>query len=658
MVLQRQMPIRIGGSTEPGQTVSATLNGKKATTVANASGDFTVVLPAMEAGGPYSLTLENTSGEQLVLEDVLIGEVWFCSGQSNMAMPVYRCEPFYQMSRAEFAKAIPEDPGLRLFQVERAVSPGRPKKELNSKSVWRTTNANNARSFSGYAYFFGKELRERLNVPVGVINSSWGGTSIQPWIPDAEFYAAGRENDIKILEIGRNYSDALAAGREPKSVKALREWVDKYYNYNPEATQKAEAWAEQGFDDSDWEQGVKLREPGMGWFRSTIDIPETWTEMDLTLFLYVVNQFDETYFNGEKIGSFSLENPSAVSSYNVPRRLVKVGENEIAVRVAWFVGPWGGLWSGDKFFLSTRGQPKNQKIIIPGNSWRMKQEFVLPPDMQTSQPMGKGALEGPGIPGTLFNGMVNAWADVSIRGVLWYQGRSNMNDSVDYFQLHKLWVSAWRKAWNQPDMPMIITQLAGCLQDRPTNPFPKDQWKEIKPGQASGASAICEVQESLLFFPNMGCVVANDLGEQSNLHPKRKKELGYRAAMEAMRLAYNYRGVTAGPRFKSMRQENGTLRLLFDNVGGGLTTSDGNGPTSFVIAGADGVFFWADARFDENTVVLSAEEVSDPVNARYAWSDFAGDANLQNKEGFPAFPFRSDLPNYLKNVFSIREGEL
>jgi len=649
MVLQRQMPIRIEGATEPGQTVSVTLNGKNAKSVANASGNFTVVLPAMEAGGPYSLTLENNSGERLSLEDVLIGEVWFCSGQSNMSMPVYQCEPFCQMSGAEYVKAIPEDPGLRLFQVERAVSPGRPKKELNPKSKWRTMNANNARSFSGYAYFFGKELREKLNVPVGLINSSWGGTAIQPWIPDAEFYAAGRENDIKLLEIGRDYSDALAAGREAKSVKALREWVEKYYNYNPEATQNSKAWAKQDFDDSDWEKVIKLREPGIGWFRNTIDIPEAWVGKDLALFLYVVVQRDEVYFNGEKIGSFSLENPSAVSSYKVPGRLVKARENVIAVRVSWFVGPWGGLWSGDKLFIRCPELRKIPPMIIPSTTWRMKQEFVIPRDVPTPQPMGKGALEGPGIPGTLFNGMVNAWTDVPIRGVLWYQGRSNVRDPEDYFHLHKRWISAWRKAWNDPDMPMIMTQLAGCLQDRPTNPFPKDQWKKIKPGQPSGAAAICEVQEHLLSFPNMGCVVANDMGEQSNLHPKRKKELGYRAAMEAMRLAYGYQGVTAGPRFKSMMKENGTLRLLFDNIGGGLTTSDGNGPTSFAIAGANGVFYWADARFDGNAIVLSAEQVSNPVHVRYAWSDFAGDANFINKDGFPAFPFRTDLPNYLKN---------
>lgn len=644
MVLQREVPVRIVGKARPEARIDGELNGQKSLAIVDSKGEFVLEFTAMKAGGPYSLVLRSGPEETVTFKDVLIGEVWFCSGQSNMALPTIQCEPFCRMTPQEFMNAVTPDSNLRLFQTERALSPGFPKWDLAENSRWRISDANSVRNFSGYAYFFGENLREKLNVPVGLVNSSWGGTAIQSWIPDDAYFAAGREKEMSVIRLGRAYSEALAEGREPEAVKAQREWVQKYYAYNPDATKSAAGWKSEDLDDSDWEKGTKLKRPGIGWFRNTVEVPAELAGKELHIYLYVVINREETFFNGEKIGSYSLEKPSPVSSYMIPGRLVKPGKNLIAVRLSWFSGQGGGLWgNGEKFFIQARGASP----LKLSDNWKVRQEFSIPQNELTPAPLGKDFMESAGVPGTLFNGMVNPWTKVPVRGVLWYQGCSNMQDPEDYFNLHKIWLKAWRDAWKQQDMPVIITQLAGYIRDTPDNPLPDDYWKSLSPSAASGVAAICEVQEAMLRFPKVGCVVSNDFGDQSNIHPKRKSELGRRAAMESMRLAYGYSGVTAGPRFKNMASENGKLRIFFSNAVGGLTTSKGDAPGNFAVAGGDGRFYWANAVLDGDSVVLSSQKVPAPVHARYAWENFAGNPNLRNREGFTAFPFRTDRPEYL-----------
>ena len=251
-----------------------------------------------------------------------------------------------------------------------------------------------------------------------------------------------------------------------------------------------------------------------------------------------------------------------------------------------------------------------------------------------------------GFPGTLFNGMIAPLADFPVRGVLWYQGESDAYFADVYYAKQREQIKAWRERWHNPEMPFIITQLAGCGRGAPTKRLPDDYWKEILPGANGVATSIREVQGEIGKLQNVGLITAVDVGDHSDAHPRDKQTIGLRAAKEAERLAYGYKIVSRGPTFRAMNVQNSKIRVLFDNIGGGLVTEDGGAPRAFAVAGKDGKYVWADAVIDGDAVVVSSPQIAEPVSVRYAWADFRPDLNLCNKEGFPAFPFRTDAPKY------------
>ena len=299
------------------------------------------------------------------------------------------------------------------------------------------------------------------------------------------------------------------------------------------------------------------------------------------------------------------------------------------------------------FYLQL-GNDKNDRIRLNG-AWKYKVEFKIDTQKLGTRPTPPDDLSisqsSPYFPATLYNSMVAPWTVYPIRGVIWYQGESNAGAYEEYMKLHPLLIQDWRNKWNNPEMPFLFIQLAAFERHSPAKPGPADFWKNRQPSDSSWPK-LREVQTATLAIPNTGMAVAIDVGNPFDIHPADKQTLGYRLGKEAERICYGSREISAGPLYERMTVEGNKVRLFFKNTGSGLVARDG-APTSFAIAGKDGNFVWADAKIDGDTVLVWSDKVKEPVEVRYAWAGYPGNANLYNKEGFPASPFRTAKPDYL-----------
>ena len=654
MVLQREKPITISGTAEPGKVVKATLAGKSVYAEADKNGEWEAVFPAMKAGGPYVLEIVGKDGKPTVFNDILVGEVWICSGQSNMQMPVMGGK-FWRVKNAEQEVKNANHPNIRLFNVPRSKSPGYLQKEI--KGSWTLCTPESVKDFSAAGYFFGRQLNKDLNVPIGLIHASWGGTRIEPWISEAAYIEAGRD-EANLVKAARTPSkeqeQKLKKAQADYQIK-FNNWLKAFHNTNPAATAKAKEWKNPSFNDSKWEKavlpgGIPVEVDGVGWFRHSVNLPAEWAGKDLVLNLGAVDDCDETFFNGVKVGETGAEKEGYWAQnrrYTVPGKLVKAGKNVIAVRVADHFSN-GGLMGSEKTMYVTLKQGKAKRIAI-AKDWKFKMEFAanmkkLGPRPSTPA-MLSGGINSPSYPSTLFNSMIAPWTKYPIRGAIWYQGCSNAG-SADYYPLHKILIKDWRKQWNNPEMPFILVQLAGFESHRPNRRLADNYWTKKAPLDRVPYALTREIQAEMLRLPNTGMAVAMDIGDHSDIHPADKQTVGYRLAKEAERIAYHSGKVSQGPLFKSMKIEGNKIRLFFTNVGKGLSTKDGKKPGAFAIAGKDGKYVWADAVIDGSTVVVSSPKVKEPKNVRYAWVQYRGDVNLCNKDGFAASPFRTDKPEY------------
>ena len=648
MVLQRQKPIQIVGTAEAGKSVKVTIGDNSVIAEACKDGVWKAVLPAMEAGGPYTVTVSGAKDSKpIVFKDVLIGEVWFCSGQSNMQMPVvggkFWCS---KNGRAEAAAA--KYPNIRIFQVSRVVSPGVEKDVIKSTYGWEVCSPGTIGKFSACGYYFGRELHKDLNIPVGLIDSSWGGTRIEPWISEKGYTDGKRSNELLRIKSAReqNYEQKMREA-EAKVEKAVDAWISKFYSTYAKETAAAKEWAMPATDTASW-SSVNLPEYnfedlGVVWFRYAVDVPADWAGKELKLSLGAIDDLDETFFNGKMVGKTTLKDAEYWAKkrvYTIPGKLVKAGKNTIAIRVSNLYSA-GGFSAGSGMILAN----KNAKISLRGK-WFMKPEFIADVKKIGSRPsVDPVKVSSPQFPATLFNAMVKPFTVYPMRGFIWYQGCSNTGNARDYMNLHPLLIKDWRNRWNDQTMPFIFAQLAAFHAHRPKNPTTLEALKKLAPSEANYA-ALREVQTATLNVPLTGMGVAIDIGDHSDIHPANKQDLAYRMAQEAKRLVYGYKGVTSGPMFKSMKVENGKARIEFTNIGKGLKVKGGK-LNCFAVAGKDGKFVWANAKLDGNSVVVWSEKVKEPAHVRYAWAGFPIDPNLYNKEGFPAVPFRTDAPDYL-----------
>lgn len=626
MVMQRDRPLPVWGWTEPGKKVEASIGKNTAKGVAGADGKFVVMLAPMPAGGPYELIVKGSS--RVIVRNVMLGEVWICSGQSNMQWPVNNSAN----AAAEVAAAA--CPGIRLFSVPRLALIER---QADIAAKWQECSPDTVKDFSAVGYFFGRELHRRLGVPVGLINSSWGGTRIEAWISRESLMT-----DPPCRKMVERYETFLASPEREQIVAKIAslpadplERERLLVHPDPGNLGFGQGWAAPGFDDSAWPsinlpaawQQIGHDFSGVFWFRREVNIPSAWAGKDLILSVGACDKHDTTYFNNEHIGSIGFENTNAwctTRRYTIPGRLARPGRNVVAVRVYSFRNQGGMIGPENDMWMAPAANAAAVKIPLTG-PWRYQIEHNFGVIVSASTPFGPG---NPNSPHILFDSMINPLLPFALRGFIWYQGESNAGSARYYRSQMPLMIRDWRKAWGSDNLCFLLVQLANykAVMDEPS----KSTWAELR-----------EAQLMALSEPDTGMAVAIDIGDANDIHPKNKQEAGRRLSLAALAKAYGEDIVYSGPIIESWNIEGDTIRLRFKHIGGGLTSVGGAPLKGFAVAGNDRVFHWAEAVIAGDTILVRSKDVPRPVAARYAWADNPV-CNFINKEKLPASPFRTD----------------
>ena len=654
MVLQQEKPITFFGTADPGSGIQVGFNGKTVKAKADDNGGWKAVFPAMKAGKTaYTVTV--TDGKnKLELKDILIGEVWFCSGQSNMQMPIGKvfrrgwsalnCEQEvadanYPEIRYAFQRLVPSHNA----ELPAQYSPKFPK-------GWVKCSPATAPEFSATAYFFGRKLYQDLQVPIGLINASWGGTRIEPWISPAGYESFGPESDLKQLIkflLGKEEKQAFETKEAERFAKQMAEWHPLFEKAGSEARAKAQDWSSVDFDASKWKKASALPSGKylVRWYRMEFELPKKLQGKNVVFAMGKAGEKADIWLNGKLIASWNADDPESRKRAVVkltPEQFNQTGKNVLAVRGEYLYGGNSRAQMKQVFLNSRLAAGKD--VMPLQNKWKMNDEFACTA-RETGGKKCPGFISVPykshQFQSSLYNGMVAAWTKLPVRGVIWYQGCSNKGQ-IHYYPLHKTLIADWRARWNQPYMPFLIVQLAGFEPARAKN------WQTANPNQVSGYPLTRDIQLQMLQIPNVGLACLIDIGEASNIHPANKQDVGKRLALEAERIAYGKNIVSRGPLFESAKPEGNAIRVTFKYADNGLKTSDGKAPNAFAVAGADGKFVWADAKIDGKTVLVSSDQVKEPKFVRYAYMGYRGDCNLQNAEGLPAYPFRSDAVDYSK----------
>jgi sialate O-acetylesterase len=622
MVVQQGVHARVWGWAAPGESVTVTMAGLSANAKADANGKWEARVGPFKAGGPHEMTIAGKN--TITLTNVLVGEVWVGSGQSNMEWPLQNAAH----GTDEVAHA--NHPEIHLFTVTKATSL-EPRDDVQGR--WVVCTPENAATFSAVAYFFGRELNEKLHVPVGLIHSSWGGTPAEAWTSRAAL-AVTPEAKSMIEALDRASLNLPEARRAYETAQA--KWEREHFLQDPGNHGIELGYARPDYSEAEWQtmrlpqywETAGLEIDGAVWFRKTVDVPAAWAGHDLTLSLGPIDDFDVTYFNGVKVGAIGSETPNFYMTprkYTVPGALVRAGRNVIAVRAFDHYGQGGfGGGAADMTLALAGASP----ISLAGD-WLYKVEMQVKPlqvDFST-QPIAPAGVGNPKTPTVLYNAMLAPLVRYTIRGAIWYQGEDNANRGRQYRTLFPVMIRNWREAWGEGNFPFLFVQLANF------------QPRRAEPGE-SGWAELREAQTMTLKEPATGMAVIIDLGEADNIHPKNKQDVGHRLALWALAKTYGQSGEYSGPLFDSSAVEGNKVRVRFTHADG-LRTSDGGPVKGFAIAGADGKFVWANATIDGKGVLVWSDAVAQPVAVRYGWADNP-EVNLYNSAGLPASPFRTD----------------
>jgi sialate O-acetylesterase len=604
MVLQRKKEIKIWGWAASGEKINVNFNGQSLTAKASGKGTWSVLLKAMEHGGPFELTVSGKANT-ITLHNILIGDVWLGSGQSNMEWIMENT------TGAEAEINAANFPNIRLFTVDKDKSYTVKDDLLGGQ--WLECNSNNVRGFSAVAYYFGKKLNQELDVPIGLINSSWGGTRVEPWISWEKIGKEPEYKDVKLAQMenveaddNKKRSQYLAAMKTDKGL--TEEW------FKPEST--VAGWKSIKLPQ-EWTHTEIGNTDGIVWFRKEFTLSAAEIS-DATLSIGPVDDIDYTYINGVQVGTVS--NYSQDRIYQISKNLLKEGRNLLVVKVVDNQGG-GGLWGKpDQLFLET----KSGKVSLAGD-WQWKSS-ILTSDFGIKD--GSGGF--PSFGAQLYNSMIAPFVSFPIKGVIWYQGESNAGDAYRYTKLFPMLINDWRSKWGY-EFPFLWVQLANYMEAKPQPG--ESEWAELR-----------EAQRLTLALPKTGQAVILDIGEAGDIHPRNKKDVGIRLALNALSVEYGKSIVHSGPTYKAMETHDNQIVLTMDNAGSGLVAKGSKYGylQGFAIAGNDKVFHWAKAYLDGNRIVVFSEAVKDPVAVRYAWADNPDDANLYNKEGLPASSFKTD----------------
>jgi sialate O-acetylesterase len=607
MVLQREKPITIWGWANAGEKVTVQFNKQTKSVKTAKDGKWIVTLAAEPAGGPYLMTVKGKN--VITITNILVGEVWVCSGQSNMEWPVRLTN--------NAASEIQDSnfPQIRHFTVQKAVS-ATPEEEVKGGD-WKAATPENVGDFTAVGFYFARELYNELKVPIGLVHTSWGGTHSETWTSKKAFEQSEEFKDM-IARMPQLDFDELAKKKTEELTKKLKE-----KNLNLPAGNEAATWKEDSFNDSNWPAipVPQLWENSLGdldgvvWLRKTIMLESDDIGKSAVLKLSTIDDQDETYVNGVKVGSTTSYNVQR--SYIIPASVLKKGKNVIAVKVI-DTGGGGGIY----------GEEKDVRLVI--NTGR---EISLSGNWQVGvESIASTAAVGPNsYPTLLFNAMINPILNYGIRGALWYQGESNAGRAYQYRTAFPLMIQDWRNHFKQGDFPFYFVQLAS-FNAAMGNSKLGSSWAELR-----------EAQTMTLSLPNTGMAVTTDIGEATDIHPRNKQDVGHRLAVIALNQLYNKKQVFSGPVYQSMSVEGNKIRVRFTSIGSGLMAKDKYGYLKgFEIAGADQKFYYAKAWIEGNDIMVSNEAVTNPEAVRFAWADNPDDANLFNKEGLPAVPFRTD----------------
>lgn len=610
-VLQRDSKVPVWGWADPGTRITVRFAGQEKIALAGDDGKWSTTLDPMAASSEgRTLTVSSqVPDQQSSITDVLVGDVWLCSGQSNMEMGVGLCNVPEEIAKADH-------PGIRLLTVPQRISYA-PQQTLES-SWLRCTPESLAKGgwggFSAAAYFFGRDLQRELGVPIGLIHASWGGTICEAWASKEALAAF----DFAKPDLAR-VEQVCASPDEDKIGAIMQEW----YLANDPGT--AKRWFLPETDASDWKT---IRMPdklaacglpgyeGIVWTQHSFQAPASWVGKNLVMNLGPVSDVDTTWINGKLVGQ--TEHFNTPRCYKIPAGIVSEGKNVIAMRV---LNAGGGGFQGTPDQMEIHPEGMESSAISLAGQWRIQ-------DTATRASTGPALIGNPNIGSMLYNGMIAPLAPSSIKGAIWYQGEANANQPQRYRALLQAMVTDWRSRFGVGDFGFHIVSLANYGKP---SPFPRDNdWAELREAQAMAAKSLS----------NCGIVMAIDIGEEGDIHPKNKREVGRRLALSALALSYGKPIEWSGPQYESMEISDREMRLRFSHAQGGLIAKGGE-LTGFAIAGEDGKFAWADARIEGETVIVSSPDVPKPAAVRYAW-DSSPKCNLTNRDHLPAVPFRTD----------------
>ncbi len=611
MVLQRNTPLVVWGWANPDESVVVEFKGKKYPAKTDSDGKWQVNIAPQTAGGPFQMRVRGTN--EILVSDIMIGEVWVCSGQSNMELKMRRVRPRYEK---EMAAA--DNPAIRLFEVPQRFDFNTPQADLRA-GVWKVLTPQTVPDFSAVAYFFAQNLYEKYYVPIGLINSSLGGSPAEAWMsesalkafPDLAAEAATFKDTVLIQNIERadrersaNWYASLRK-KDAGYVDPKGSWLQDTQDFSAWKTMQVPGY---------WSKTELGPVNGVVWFRKNIQAPASMSGKPAFLNLGCIVDADSVYLNGVLVGTTSYKYPPRW--YQVPEKVLKEGENSLVVRVINNSGE-GGFVLDKPYELIANGDT----IDLRG-PWQYRlgaaMEPLAPQTFIRWKPTG------------LFNAMLHPLLNYRIKGVIWYQGEGNTRRATEYEKLFPAMIRDWRSHWKQGDFPFLFVQLANFLETRP------------EPGESEWAR-LRESQRKTLSLPQTGMAVAIDIGEWNDIHPLNKKEVGRRLALLAQRVAYkDSKVVCNGPALLKSTFSEGKAVLEFDPGGSGLAIRGGSALKGFALAGPDRHFYWAEARLDGRRVILECPAVLHPVAVRYAWADNPADANLINRQGLPASPFRTD----------------
>ncbi len=635
MLLQQKTDANIFGKAHPGQEIQISASwGVKGKAIAGMDGKWSAALATPEAGGPYTITL-TAFDTTITIKNILIGDVWVCSGQSNMEMPVAGWPPADTIEHSTSAIAGAANPEIRLFMVARKVSI-EPLDDCTGK--WMVCDSSNVKQFSAVGYFFGRKLNKELKIPIGLIESAWGGTPVESWISSASLTGANefKKELTEMQGMSPKMDEYLKWLEGHKQIEITQTGQDQWKNLNFDD----EKVPSSDYDDSNWPEmdlprnfETKIGDfDGAIWFRKSIELPQQMTGKDLVLSLGPIDDMDRTYFNGELVGGYEISGMWQVDRvYNIPAKLVKTGENVIAVRVIDTQGG-GGLFGKPSQLNISLKTNKAVSVSLAGE-WKYQTvaEFIGNKfflfNLANNDFSGKERPKqvGPSSPSVLYNGMINPIIQYKIKGAIWYQGEANVGRADQYARIFPLMIKNWRKAWEEKEFPFYFVQIAPYV------------YSSI---DSTESAFLREAQEQALKLPNTGMAVTLDIATVNNIHPPFKIEVGERLADLALNNDYGIKMDVSGPVYKSMSIDGRSIMIQFDNIAGGLVAKGGN-LTEFEIAGKNGKYVKANATIVGNAVVVSAPTVPDPVSVRYCWHN-GSTASLFNSDGLPALQFRTD----------------